>query len=333
MTLVSIALQGDKSPAQYAEAARQVEDLGFDGLSVYADLGYQPPLPALLQAAAVTDRLTLMPSCLNPYLSHPVEIAGQHAALDAASGGRARLGLARGSWLDRLALVQTRPVRAMGETARIVRALVSGDRGGVTGEVFHLAPGTGLEYSPLRSEVPITIGTWGPRGAAVAAAVADEVKIGGSANPEMVSLMRRWLDDAGGQHVGIAIGAVSVVDEDGDAARDRARREVAMYVDVVAGLDRATPVDPGLLDQVRDLVAEGDDEAAGAALPDRVLDQFAFAGTPDHLIAAARALIAAGASRIEFGTPHGFDGTAGIELLGTRVLPALRDPAHAERTA
>jgi hypothetical protein len=64
--------------------------------------------------------------------------------------------------------------------------------------------------------------------AALAGEVANEVKIGGCANPEMVGLMRSWI---GNDDVGIVVGAVTVVDEDGDAARERARREVAMYLE------------------------------------------------------------------------------------------------------
>ena len=37
------------------------------------------------------------------------------------------------------------------------------------------------------------LGTWRPRAAALAATVADEVKIGGTANPDMVRQMREWL--------------------------------------------------------------------------------------------------------------------------------------------
>jgi 5,10-methylenetetrahydromethanopterin reductase len=40
--------------------------------------------------------------------------------------------------------------------------------------------------------------------------------------------------------------------------------------------------------------------------------------------AQAEALFAAGATRIEFGTPHGLTAADGIELLGRRVLPAVR---------
>ena len=46
--------------------------------------------------------------------------------------------------------------------------------------------GATLQYEPLRPSVPIMLGTWGPRTAEVAGEVADEIKIGGSANPAVV---------------------------------------------------------------------------------------------------------------------------------------------------
>jgi 5,10-methylenetetrahydromethanopterin reductase len=56
-----------------------------------------------------------------------------------------------------------------------------------------------------------------------------------------------------------------------------------------------------------------------------VLDRFAFSGTPEQVAAQARAVIEAGAGRIDFGTPHGLTGADGVRLLGTRVLPLLRE--------
>jgi 5,10-methylenetetrahydromethanopterin reductase len=40
--------------------------------------------------------------------------------------------------------------------------------------------------------------------------------------------------------------------------------------------------------------------------------------------AQALELYAAGAERVEFGTPHGLDEAAGVRLLGETVLPLLR---------
>lgn len=327
---LTVALQSDKRTADYAELTTRVEQHGFDGLSVYADLGFQPPLPSLMTAAAHSSRLTLGPACLNPYLTHPVEIAGQAAALDEASGGRSYLGIARGSWLDQAGVTQTRPVAALEDAVAIVRRLLARDDSGYEGTVFSLPAGTVLHYEPLRPEVPVLLGVWGERGARLAGRIADEVKIGGSTNPDMVRLMASWLAESASaagrpaDAVGVCTGAVTVVDRDGALARKVARREVAMYVDVVAALDPTVEVDPELLDRLGALLKEGKDDEAGALLPDDLLDRFAFCGTPEDVAARTLELFEAGASRVEYGTPHGLTGPGGIDLLGTVVLPLVR---------
>ena len=60
------------------------------------------------------------------------------------------------------------------------------------------------------------------------------MKIGGCANPDMVRLMREWI---GNDEVGIVVGAVTVVDEDGDLARAHAQQQVEMYLEVVGEND------------------------------------------------------------------------------------------------
>src|SRR5690606_7170479 len=105
-----LGLQSDKRRADYVRLADLAERYGFDVVSVFSDLLFQPPLYPLLEMARVTSRVRLGAACWNAYTLHPYEIAGQLAALDDASGGRAYLGLARGSWLDAVGITQTRPV-------------------------------------------------------------------------------------------------------------------------------------------------------------------------------------------------------------------------------
>lgn len=330
MTALTVALQTDKTIAAYRALATQVRDLGFDGLSVYADLGFQPPLPALLTAAAQAPGLRLGAACMNPYLTHPLEIAGQTATLLDAAAGNAYLGLVRGAWLSEAGVPTPRPLAALRDTITIVRRLLSGDDSGYSGAVYSLPAGQRLQYEPAATDVDVLLGVWGPRGAALAGELAQEVKIGGSVNPDMVALMRTWLDDSstaagrGPGAVGIVAGAVTVVDDDGEAARALARREVAMYVDVVAGLDRTVQVDPALLQRLHGLLQEGKHDEAGALLPADLLEKFALCGTPQQVAARTVALFDAGASRVEFGTPHGLTGPDGIDLLGREVVPMVR---------
>ena len=248
--------------------------------------------------ARVTERVRLGPAALNPFTVHPYEIAGQTAFLDAVSGGRAYVGLAKGAWLDRLGLDEERPLRALREAAAIVRALLVGDEGGVDGERFRLEPGTTLAYPRVRDRVPLLIGSWGRRTLAWAGAAADEVKLGGTANPELVPLARAWI---GNPATRLVTGCVTVVDEDSGRARARAYEAVRPYVEVVGALD------PTLAD-------------AGGALP---LDRFCLAGTPEEVAERVRELWAAGVDRVELGTPQGLTTRDGVALICDRLLPLL----------
>jgi 5,10-methylenetetrahydromethanopterin reductase len=260
-------------------------------LSVFHDLFFPPAFGPLLALARVTERVRVGPAALNASTLHPYELAGQTAALDRASNGRAYLGLVTGAWLDELGLEDEKPLTRLREAVDVVRRLLARDDAGFAGERFTLRAGSALAYEPLRPRVPLLIGTWRPRTAAYAATVADEVKIGGCANPDMIRLMREWLGPDGPR---IVVGAVTVVDADGAAARARAAKEVELYLEVVGELD------PTL---------------EGAKPP---LEKFTLAGTPAEVARQARRLIEAGAFRVEFGTPQG-----DLDLLCDQVLPEI----------
>lgn len=302
-----IGLRSDRPLPEFGRLARLAEELGFDVVSVFADLGYPPPLPPLLAAAAATRRVRLGPACLNPYTTHPVEIAAQTAALDAASKGRAYIGLAKGAWLSSIGVAQPRPVTAVREAADVVRGLLAG-----------------------RDPIPLLIGGWGPRMSALAGEIADELKVGGSANPDLVPVMLARLREGAAvagrspASTGLVLGAVTVVDENGDAARDRARSAVAMYFEVVASLDPTLNVRSDLVKEVGQRLEHGDERGAGRLIPDELLDRFAFAGTPEDVVRQVSAILDAGASRIEFGSPFGLEAEHGLRLLGERVLPEYR---------
>ena len=324
----AIAFQTNKTPGEYEALAMLVDGYGFDVVSVYNDLLFQPALGPLLIMARHLTQTRLGPAVLNPYTIHPLEIAGQTALLDLASQGHAYVGLGRGAWLDALGLQTTRPVQTLREAVLLVRHLLARRSEAFDGEVFRLAAGATLQYRPLRAQVPIMLGTWGAKTAALAGEVADEIKIGGSANPAMVGYLQPFIDAgvarAGRRpgSVGICLGAVTVVDEDRDAARALARREVALYLPVVA------PLDPSVTDQewlarITSAAARGDYDAVARDISDEVLDRFAYAGNPSDIVQQVAAIVAGGATRVEFGTPHGVDPTRGIRLLGERVLPAL----------
>jgi 5,10-methylenetetrahydromethanopterin reductase len=117
---------------------------------------------------------------------------------------------------------------------------------------------------------------------------------------------------------------VAVVDTDGTRARAHAREAAALYFPVVAELDPTLELPRNLVDGVRALVDAGDARAAGELIPDHLLDRLAFSGTPEQVVRQAEALYAAGAHRVELGTPQGLTTEGGVRLLCERVVPHFR---------
>jgi 5,10-methylenetetrahydromethanopterin reductase len=323
---LGLGLQGDAPLAAYGPLARLVEEAGFSVVTLFNDLWFQPPLPGLLEVARATRRVRVGCSCHNPFTLHPWEIAGQVALLDEASDGRAFVGLAAGAWLDELGLEAERPLEAVREAWEVIRRLLSGDQEGYAGRRFVLPPGRGLRFARRRASVPLLVGAWGERLAAFAGAQADELKLGGSASPAMLQVLATRAGAALRARetpLRLVVGAVCVVDEDGAAARGRARQEVALYLPVVAARDPTVTLDPELLARLRGLAAREAYAEAGALVSDDLLDRFAFAGTPAAVAAQAEALFDAGAGRVELGPPHGLDQRRGMRLLAREVAPRL----------
>lgn len=334
---LSIAFQTDKPLDHYGELAQLVERYPFDTISVYEDLMYQPAWAPLHRIARHTQRVRLGPAVVNPYLRHPAVIAGEFALLNEAAGGRAYLGLGRGAFLDALEMDQPRPVTAVRETIEFVRRLLRGEEKPYRGDIFRATEAATLRWQPPQRHVHILVGTWGPQMAAMAGALAGEVKVGGCWNPDFVPVIRRHVARGARRagrdphDVGIVVGAVTVVHEDRAVAEALARREVAMYLPVVMRLDPTLDVEESEVAAVEAAVARDDVEAAATALSRPVLQKLACYGTPADVIAQVEAFAAAGVSRVEFGTPHGPDEAAAIRLLGERVLPHFEAQEGGER--
>lgn len=328
---LSIAFQTDKKAAEYIALAQLVDGYNFDVVSVYCDAPFHPSYGPLLLMAPHIRRARLGPAAVAPARMAPIDIAAQTALLADVAGGGVYIGLARGAWLADHGIEEAgQPLQAIREAVEIIRLLLSGRGGGYAGEVFRLAPHVRAPYPLPEGPVPLLIGTWGRRLAALAGELADEVKIGGSANPDMVAVMRGYIapgEAAAGRaagSVGVVIGAVCVADEDREQARAAARRSVSLYLPVVAPLDPTLTVEPELMARVQQHVNMGETGAAAGLISDELLERFAFCGNAADIIRQAEALFAAGASRIEFGTPHGLRPADGIRILGEQVLPALR---------
>jgi len=332
---ISIAFQTDKRAAEYVALAQAVDAYDFQRVTVYCDAPFQPSFMPLLLMAPHIERAMLGVSAIPPSRIHPLDVAAQTALLADVARGGVYMGFSRGAWLEDVGIHEPKPaLQAMREAVEVWRYFLEGRTGGYEGQVYRIAPHVRAAFPLPEGRIPLLIGTWGEKLCALAGELADEVKIGDSANPDIVPLIQGYIavgEQGAGRalgSVGVVVGAVSVIDEDRQAARAAARRAVALYLPVVAALDPTVQVEPALIERLRLHVQHQEDEQAAALISDELLERFAFAGDASDFIRQADALFQAGAARVEFGTPHGLDARTGIRLLGEEVLPALRAWTH-----
>jgi 5,10-methylenetetrahydromethanopterin reductase len=328
---LSIAFQTDKTPAQYVALAKQVNQYAFDVISVYCDAPFHPSFGPLLLMSPHIARARVGAAAVSPSRMSPIDIAADMALLAQVARGGVYLGLARGAWLSEHGIKEIdNPIQAIRETIEIMRLIHSGEFTGYQGKVYQIEAQIKAPYPLPSNPFPIMIGSWGRKLCAVAGELANEVKVGGSANPDMVSVIRGYVAEreriTGRTEgsVGIVMGAVSVIDEDREQAREAARRSVALYLPVVAPLDVTMQLEPELIARLSGLAHQKQFADAARLISDDVLERFAFAGNADDIIRQTERLFEAGASRVEYGTPHGLNPEGGIRILGEKVLPALK---------
>ncbi len=329
---LSIAFQTDKRAQAYIELAKLVDEYDFDAVTVYCDAPFHPSYPPLMLMAQHITRARLGPAAVQPSRMHPIDIAAQTALLDDIAQGGAYIGIARGAWLEDHGVTEIKPaITAIRESVDIIKQLLAGESARYNGKVYQIADHVRAPYPLPERDIPILIGTWGKKLSAVAGEVADEVKIGGSANPDVVPVIADYIavgeKEAGREigTVGVVIGAVSVIDEDREQARQIARQSVSLYMPIVSKLDPTIEIDPDLMNRVQTHVNAGEEELAAKLIPDDILERFVFAGNADDIIRQCEKLFDAGARRIELGTPHGVkDSATGIHIIGQQVIPALK---------
>ena len=332
MTQVALGVQTDKTPAEYVALAQLIDRYDVDVVHLYCDLPFTPSYLPLALMAPHLRRARLGPAGVTLARMTPVDVAADTALLAQLARGGVSVGLVRGGWLADYGMREpARPLQAIREGVAVIRYMLSGATGGLKGDIYPLAQHAYSPWAlPPGTHVPVLIGSWGPRLCALAGEIADEVKVGGSTNPAMLPLVQAWVGEgerlAGrqGGSVGLAIGAVCVVDEDRQLARAAARRSVAMYLPIVAQLDPTVDVEPELIERLQLLFEQRDESGAANLISDDLLDRFAFSGDAGDLIRQAEALQAAGAARVEFGTPHGIEPARGIRIIGEQVIPALK---------
>ena len=328
----SVMMAGTRPLRDYGELGQLIEALGFDELHIADDLIMRPAWPILTLIGVHTKRIRLGPAIVTPQVAHPVYHAAHLAALDEMTGGRALCGIGRGGFNTLLGVTQpVRPMCMLREALHLMQHVLAGRREAVVGEFFCVTPDLYLQFAPVQADLPIFIGSWGPRMAELAGEIASGLKADCTANPAclrtLVARVHQGARAAGRDPATLAITVGPLCSIATERARPRREmgRFLALYLPYLEPMTSAAGISAEEVAAVAQAVACGDIDTAERLVPDAALRAFAITGTADDAIVQIEALIAAGATHISFGPPLGPDPHAALKLIGERILPYFRN--------
>lgn len=255
------------TPALVA-AAQHAEQEGIDEFWLGDEGPARDPFITLTAVAAATTRIKLGIAVTNPYLRHPLTTAVEAMTIDELSGGRMLLGLGPGGKvaLDPVGVPRERPLSAVRNAIRIIRAVAAGRR--VDGYDPPANPFT-------RPNLKIYVGSRSRRFQELASEVADGVFLGGIPWPVMHQT-RQWAHSV--RPIDVHLYTTAVFDRD---EADRVRPVLVMpladspdHVHEALGLDRASVVDAA------ERFAHGDDRAARRLVSPQIFADMVLAGSP-----------------------------------------------------
>lgn len=319
----ALQLHGTLAPEVYGPLAIRAEQLGFDDVTVH-DLPMRRPVwPLLCDVARATRHVAVGPNVTHPFLSHPAVTACNLAHLDELSGGRAVLGIGRGSLYDLVGLQPERQLTAVEEAITVIRTLVHGDGGPWVGEVFALGEGARLRFGRPRN-VPVHLGTFGPQGARLAGRVADGVRAAAQWDPSWMVRVRTWARE-GATQAQRDPDALRVVPEnwtyladDRDRARRDAKRLLATFLPHLGPMIDFYGIPRREVQAAQAASIHGEEQAA-EEIADTTLDRFMAAGDVSDLRRGLDALDDAGFDTVSFSGVLGPDPWWSLELLGAEL--------------
>jgi probable F420-dependent oxidoreductase len=185
-----VQLATARSGAEWADLARNAEDLGYSTLFVPDHFDENlAPVPALAAAAAATTTLKVAPLVLDNDYKHPVVTAKELATIDLLSDGRLEVGLGAG-WMasdyERSGIPMDEPgvrVDRLEEGIAVIKGLFGEGEVDFTGDHYQVTGLNGWPKPVQRPMPPFLIGGGRPRTLRLAAREADIVGV----NPSIQS--------------------------------------------------------------------------------------------------------------------------------------------------
>ncbi len=291
----------DKPVSKLVEIAQLAEKLHYDRFGISDWRFYQDCLVSMAACAAGTKKIEVESLVTDPFIRHPALTACAIATIDDLSDGRAILGISGG--LEETYFPdqdRSKPVTAVREAVEVCRRMWRGEEVTFDGTCIRVK-GAKLSFKS-RADIPILIAAKRANMLELAGELADIVHLASwFINKEHYqdNLERVMV---GAQRGGRALGQMEIdisialsVSEDGEAAREGAKRPAAIGLLWTAGTDKYTkqrgwkrPPQFDVSGELIDAITKWDFWSVGETLPEDlsrlitpdILNQFAVAGTP-----------------------------------------------------
>lgn len=243
--------------AAWIDLAKRCEGHGYSCLTMPDHFGGQlAPVPALMMAAAVTERLRVCALVFDNDYRHPIVLAKELSTMDVLSDGRMEIGLGAG-WMASDYAQSGIPYDSPGvridrfvEGLHIIKRAMQPGKFSYSGQHYTITDYDGLP-KPVQPRPPVLIGGGGKRVLGIAAREADIVGINpnmhtGVISAETIANMTAeavdekvaLVKEAAGDRVGeieLSIRAFLVnITDDGDAARTRLASMFSVDEEMVA---------------------------------------------------------------------------------------------------
>ena len=284
---VGVFFDGFSSSAEMLEVAGAAEQAGASSLWFAQHMGYREAMVWATAAAGVTQRATVVPVAISPYLWPPLPVAMAISTLGEPAQGRVILNVSVGNILNlgESGVDPIKPIRVMRDYVTTLRALWAGKPVTHDGEL-HKLRGAKMAFDQGR-QYPIYVASTGPQMLRLAGEIADGVLL--SAGLTLAST-RRCLDDAESglrakNRAPAALRKCSLINfrisRDGDAAKRAMLHKLAFLFRSIGHADNIKSSHLAIDHQaIMAAHARHDFDGAVRLMPIEAADAFAVAGTP-----------------------------------------------------
>ena len=267
-----VQARGIHARREWTELARRVEALGYSSLTLPDHFDAQlAPVPALMAAAAVTDRLRVGSLVWDNDYKHPLVLAKELATMDVLSDGRLEIGIGAG-WMisdyEQAGMTYDSAgvrIDRFVEGLAVIKGLMAEGPFTFAGEHYVITGHDGTPKPVQSPRPPILIGGGGKRVLTIAAREADIVGINATMSAGVVG--RDAFDT---MTAGAVDGKVRIVrDAAGDRWDDIEMNIRAFLVNITSDTNAA---------------AEGIGRMIGVSAAEVLETPFALVGPPDKLV-------------------------------------------------